>query len=176
MSGARIIFEIPTAPEPLAILLACVAKLRRSGSLIAASPEPTITADSSPFWRFSVSVKRDVRAYQALLDALTDVDDWCRTVWHFPPLYLSGLRYQPQPLGIEIWRALPGVYLHGGGDCDNLATARASEIRSEGIPARAKLREIGRRGRAVHYHVTTAILDGRGRIVSEEDPSEILST
>jgi hypothetical protein len=175
MAGARVSYEIPTSPEPLGILLACVSRLRAQGTLRAASPEPVMSAESAPFWRFDISVARDERAYQMLLDALTAIDDWCRSVWHFPPLYMSGLHYREEPHGVEIWRSLPSVYLCGGGDCDNLACARASELHAEGIPARAKLTRIGRRGSAVRYHVTTAILDNRGRTIGEEDPSALLS-
>lgn len=59
-------------------------------------------------------------------------------VWRLPPLYRSGIRFQPEPqhgLGAEDF-ALPNVtYSQRWGDCDDLCIYRIWELRVMGEPA-----------------------------------------
>lgn len=82
-----------------------------------------------------------------------------------PSLYESGVRYQREPKGQERWLTIPELYSLGAGDCEDLATARAAELRTTGELARAKVVQTPRGS----YHAVVERADG-----SIEDPSLVL--
>ncbi len=72
-------------------------------------------------------VKRAAKNLLYLLNALTTIN----TALHanrFPPLYESGIRYQREE-ETEDWLSLPDLFSLGYGDCEDLACARAAELR-----------------------------------------------
>lgn len=73
----------------------------------------------------------DTRALLALVDALIAVDlaylEWAGP--GAPRLYTSGVRYVPEPPGVEIFADIPHVLAAGGGDCDDLVAWRVAELR-----------------------------------------------
>lgn len=86
-------------------------------------------AISSPEFRASL--------LDSLLDALGAVDDaYLSTHPDAPPLYSSGVRYQEED-GTEDWLDYGSLLKAGWGDCEDLASARAAELRRGGIRARA---------------------------------------
>jgi hypothetical protein len=91
-----------------------------------------------------------------------------------PRLYESGVRYQPEAWGHELWKDVPSTLRDGEGDCEDLASWLAAERRvRDGLDARLLIRgRRDRRGRRV-YHILVAILKG-GRVVRVEDPSRRL--
>jgi hypothetical protein len=60
-----------------------------------------------------------------------------------PPLYESGVRYKPEPIGREFWQLPEDTYRIGSGDCEDLAAWRAAELQLSGEDpcARAMLRD-----------------------------------
>lgn len=108
---------------------------------------------------------------QPLLDALVAVNvRWLRTHPAAPSILSpsAGVRYERDPVGVELWRSLPAVLAAGGGDCEDLAAARAAELIVAGVPARAVPRLVGRGvtvGGADLWHIVT-VAGGR-----TEDPS-----
>lgn len=88
-------------------------------------------------------------------------------LWKLPPLYSSGIRFQPEPghgTGVEDF-ALPNIcYRNGWGDCDDLCIYRIWELRVMGEPATCNA--IWQDGQ-VHVRVRRA----NGQI---EDPAIIL--
>ena len=70
--------------------------------------------------------------------------------------------------GIEIFRDIPTLYKRGHGDCDNIASARAAELRLAGIKASPYItwRE---RWNGTTYHALVRWPDG-----TSEDPSLLL--
>jgi len=95
--------------------------------------------------------------------------DWLRQHPETPRLYVSGVRYQREPDGLERWQSIPELLASKRGDCEDLACALAAERRFyDRIPARAVAR--GRhQGDHVLYHVVVQYPDGR-----LEDPSRRL--
>ena len=71
------------------------------------------------------------------LEALTRInEDWLRANPNTPNLYESGVRYAVEPTGYELWDPTALLLARGAGDCDDLACARAAELRvREGDPA-----------------------------------------
>lgn len=49
-----------------------------------------------------------------------------------PPLYESGVRYQREPAGSEMWDSAATVAARGYGDCEDLAAWRVAELRLAG--------------------------------------------
>ena len=47
----------------------------------------------------------------------------------YPPLYRSGLHYEREPPGQEVWPDIPRIIEAGWGDCEDLACWRAAEWR-----------------------------------------------
>jgi len=82
-----------------------------------------------------------------------------------PPIYQSGVRYVREPPGREHWLRADEVYEDGEGDCEDLATWRAAELRRKGIPAMAIAKRSGRR----KFHAIVVFPDG-----TIEDPSRRL--
>jgi len=55
----------------------------------------------------------------------------------FPPLYQSGVRYKREPR--DVWRHIGDVMASGWGDCEDLAAARAAELRVSGEDENARV-------------------------------------
>ena len=91
------------------------------------------------------------RAMNHALEALTRINvDWFREHPDAPWLYESGVRYAMEPTGFELWDPYALLLARGAGDCDDLATTRAAELR---------VREGDTRARADCY--PSAIRNGR---------------
>jgi hypothetical protein len=85
------------------------------------------------------------------LEALTRINvDWLRDNPNTPDLYSSGVTYALEPTGYELWDPMALLLARGAGDCDDLACARAAELR---------VREGDRRARADCY--PSSIREGR---------------
>lgn len=114
----------------------------------------------------------DARSWlEPLLEALTRVNvAWLESHPAAPSILApdAGVRYEREPLGREDWRTLPALLSFGAGDCEDLAAARAAELRVAGIHARATPVRIGPRigGRAELWHIVVRHPDG-----TTEDPS-----
>lgn len=85
----------------------------------------------------------------------------------FPPLYQSGVRYQREPIGSEVWQGPRESYASKKADCEDLAAGwRVPELWMSGeTAAYPKVIRIN----AVLRHVVLVRADG-----TEEDPSVIL--
>lgn len=83
-----------------------------------------------------------------------------------PSLYSSGVKYQREPKGREDWLTLPLLLERGVGDCEDLAAARAAELRHAGERG---ARAIVKRVRPGLWHCLVRRADGR-----LEDPSKKL--
>jgi hypothetical protein len=86
-----------------------------------------------------------------------------------PSIYCPPLLYKEE-VG-EIWRDIAAVWKDGGGDCEDLACARAAEYRVAGINAKAILKKsnLSVAGWRDVYHCLVKLPDGR-----IEDPSRAL--
>lgn len=84
------------------------------------------------------------------------------------PLYQSGVFYKAEPPGEEEWLDIPSLYKQGFGDCEDLACARAAELRFMGIGAVPCIRH-KKIGGVTLVHVLVLWPDG-----SIEDPSKLL--
>lgn len=105
------------------------------------------------------------------LRALQETNEaWLRANPAAPSVYAAGVRYQAEPMGSEVWRTLPVILAEGNGDCEDLATARAAELRVAGERADAVAHEVPSGIPSVQLlHVTVRRGDG-----SSEDPSRRL--
>lgn len=103
-----------------------------------------------------------------LLDALTRVNlSWLRGHPAAPSIYDVGVRYVAEPVGTEQWRALPTVLSELVGDCEDLACARAAELRARGVDAVAWPILTSPPGSPLNvWHIVVKLPDG-----SMEDPS-----
>lgn len=114
---------------------------------------------------------RDIhRALRSLLAQLTIMDiSYLRRHPETPALYESGVRYQREERGAEDWQTIPQVLRARSGDCEDLATWRAAELRvRHGIKAKAVA--YGRRKPDhVLFHIVVRYPDGH-----YEDPSRRL--
>lgn len=110
-------------------------------------------------------------AIKAILEAQTQINVLYLKMFDVPPLYESGVRYRQEPKNtIEEFATIPVIYERLWGDCDDLAPARAAELRLEGNHAQVRIvwkknRKNGHR----MYHIVVRHQDGR-----IEDPSKIL--
>ena len=115
---------------------------------------------------------------RALTYALAEMDlAWLRENRDVPMLYDSGVRYERQPPGEEMWRDIKATLDAMGGDCKCLAAWRTAELRLDGIDARpiVSVKPIMRNGRRLGnlFHVKVGIYRD-GILYSEEDPSRRL--
>lgn len=134
----------------------------------------------SPSFRRSGLFARHV---QLLCEELVTADRMIIRAGEVPPLYLSGVRYQHEPPGIESFDSAYDVYRRGWGDCDDLASWRCAELLEtssergtwkcprtgiEYVTPCIRITWIPhpRRGSGRLYHVTVRKADG-----SIEDPS-----
>ncbi len=164
-----ITFELPVAAVPFSILRECW------GGIVAGYPgehgsfmvEPPI--DGGFLQRITLEVPHQERVYKALLGALTAIDYWARLEWPFPPLYESRIRYEAEPIGLEIWASTPALYARGVGDCEDLACDLAAEYQLRGIAAWPALELQERTATGDYWHVVVEHADG-----TIEDPSAAL--
>lgn len=122
--------------------------------------------------RVTIEVPNDPAILEALLEALTGINATILSrasevlSGDVPLLYDAGIRYQREPPNREEWQTVLGNFRRGIGDCEDLATHRAAELRAyEGEPARAVVRRTGRRT----LHAVVERADG-----TIEDPSKML--
>lgn len=120
--------------------------------------------------RVVIHIPSDPVALECVLEGITALNfamlsssrslggDW-------PSLYDSGVRYEREPPGHERWLTIPELYDAGVGDCEDLACARAAELRLDGEPARVIVSQTPRGS----YHAR--VLRGDGTV---EDPSLLL--
>lgn len=131
-------------------------------------------------WRIAIDArpktKRDLKAVLAAVTILNIA--WLRDHPGTPALYKAGVKYKREPSRadleraapgaklspVEVFRTIPAVLEEGWGDCDDLASWRAAELRSQGVKARAVLIPSNTPG--VLYHVVVRLPDG-----SIDDPS-----
>lgn len=90
---------------------------------------------------------------------------WLKHYPETPALYDSGVIYRPE-FAVEDWETIPYIIYRGYGDCEDLASWRAAELRGKGINAWsvAKLRRMP--NGAIRGHAVVRYPSGR-----EEDPS-----
>lgn len=112
--------------------------------------------------RVSLDIPASRATISAALEGLVSTNFCLLSARRFPALYKSGVRYEREPRGREVWRTVPQVLAAGWGDCEDLAAWRAAELRRLGVPARAVAIRTGRR----RFHAVVQLPDG-----SYEDPS-----
>jgi len=115
--------------------------------------------------RVTLKIPASRAMLSAALEGLTAVDAVMYRQRRYPKLYSAGIRYQRERVGRENWQTVAELYKSKVGDCEDLAAARAAELRMQGIPARAVAVRTGARS----YHALVRWPDG-----SIEDPSRIL--
>jgi hypothetical protein len=103
--------------------------------------------------------------YEAAIEGLTRMNEEILAAADFPPLYQSGVGYRKE--AEDTWRHADDVYCSGWGDCEDLASWRAAELRLSGEDPSARV-YVYRSG-PLRFHAVVA--RGNGRI---EDPSVIL--
>ena len=157
-----IMVDLPRAAAAVRILTGCARRL--------ALEQITVTDCGPLLVRCVVRVTQKIRNYRALLECLVKVDEWALRQWPFPPLYESGVRYELEPQGQEVWQSTPALYLRGVGDCEDLAAHLTAELRLQGDNAVPNMEQTGQSpfgGRLWHIDVKRQ----NGQI---EDPSSVL--
>lgn len=102
----------------------------------------------------------------------------CQNLWQMrqlelvgrrlPPLYQARVVYRRDPPGAREWfRSLARVYITGWGDCDDLASIRAAEIRRAGGHALAEVR------RTPNPNTLHAVVTDGATVI--EDPCAVLA-
>lgn len=105
-----------------------------------------------------------------LLEALTRADQlYLRENPATPALYASGVRYQREPEGEEVWQGIAETLVQRWGDCEDLATWRTAELRMRGVRANPCFTSRVRADGVLVYHIMVKWPDG-----SIEDPSRKL--
>lgn len=105
-----------------------------------------------------------VQMNERLLRARSDV----------PLLYESGVRYDPEPLGQENWQDCVTTWRRKRGDCEDLASWRAAELRVRyGLRARCIYTWRRLPNGVLMYHIKVEYTGPDGR-THEEDPSRRL--
>lgn len=118
----------------------------------------------------SLGVPSSPGTYSAALEGLTGVNEvLMRRNPSFPPLYSTGARWEIRPgdPSETEWRYAPNVATEGWGDCQDLSSYRAAELRVTGEDPHAKVRVYPTGPN--RYHAVVA--RGNGMV---EDPSVIL--
>lgn len=128
--------------------------------------EPVADLDSSELVRVWIEIPQRVPVYQLCLDTLVAIDVWCRRRWRFPSVYDGGIRYEAEPLGLELFASTPVVFARRFGDCEDLACDVVAERLLSGISARAALRLEEQNEQGDFWHVLVEHKSGR-----LEDPS-----
>lgn len=118
----------------------------------------------------TMEVPADPGALTALLEGLVRLNEYQLAQAALggdghPPLYASRVVYRREQPGEEDWKTIDRVFTEGDGDCEDLATARVAQLRSEGEQATAIVVPT----RSGKFHAV--VLREMGEI---EDPSRIL--
>jgi len=112
------------------------------------------------------------KAVKELLDTLIRI--WGRRMQRFPlpPLYRSGIVFEPDPrAGIEeVWRPPYKTFEQGSGDCDQLVLYRGAELWASGETSVSSQCMAQRTPAGTKMHVRVRRANGL-----VEDPSIILS-
>lgn len=85
-----------------------------------------------------------------------------------PPLYRSGVRYVGEKRGRERWQLPLTTLRKRRGDCEDLASYLAAEMRLKGIPAEAVIRQIKP---GLKHALVMLPARGLGGRIRYEDPS-----
>jgi len=110
-----------------------------------------------------------------LLEALTMANvAYLLTHPQTPALYKAGVRYVPEPDGVDEWQDIPDTIERRSGDCEDLACWRVAELRVSGEVGTTRHISVAdlpdNSGRLVTtYHISVRRQDGR-----IEDPSRLL--
>jgi hypothetical protein len=110
-------------------------------------------------------VANNARAFEAGIEGLTQQNEELLSARRLPPIYASGVVYRKERK--DDWRSADKVDASGWGDCEDLASWRAAELRTSGIDPAAWV-HVYRSGPA-RYHAVVGRGDG-----TVEDPSYIL--
>lgn len=109
----------------------------------------------------------DEATLTAALEGLTAFNAaWLSSHPSAPRLYDAGVRYEREPRGREVWQTYPDLLRSRRGDCEDLAAARAAELRRFGD---ANAIAFARKVRPGLWHIR--VRHGDGTI---EDPSRVL--
>lgn len=103
----------------------------------------------------------------AVLGLQAENEAWLRSHPNTPRLYESGVRYRREPPGREEWEPIPIVLQKRHGDCEDLASWRAAELRVSGEDEGARVHVY--QSAPTTWHVVVKRGDG-----SIEDPSRKL--
>jgi hypothetical protein len=128
---------------------------------------PILNSDNPRAVQFS---KRALEA--GLIGLMLQNIMWLMSYPETPKLYASGVKYVPEMPGYdtqtsgEDWKTIPYLLVHGYGDCEDLASWRAAELRMQGIRARpiVKIRQLP--GGSFRAHAIVRLPGGQ-----IEDPS-----
>lgn len=113
-----------------------------------------------------IAIPATAEALESLLEGLVLTNRELLRRSQLPPLYASGVRYKRERPGRERWQTCEQTYARGFGDCEDLASWRAAELRRAGeIGATCVVRKTGPR----LWHVLVGRENGM-----IEDPSRIL--
>lgn len=105
------------------------------------------------------------QALMILLETLTRINQaYLANHPDTPPLYQSGLVYQPE-FGTEEWQDIPTTFERGYGDCEDLAAHISAEFRNSGIDSKPYLR-MQMHNNAFRIHALAQLPNG-----DIEDPS-----
>lgn len=110
----------------------------------------------------TIDVPPTARALRALLGGLVALDRVILRDQELPPLYESGIRYQPEPPGQERWCRVDEIWRRKYGDCEDLVGARVAELQLRGEAAFQDVKKSGFR----RFHALVRRGDG-----TLEDPS-----
>jgi len=109
-----------------------------------------------------------------LLECLVRMNERILRSQNVPLLYESGVRYEPERLGQENWQDCAITWKRGRGDCEDLASWRAAELRVKSkLDAKCiyTWRKLPNGVLMYHIKVEYTTADGQRR---EEDPSRRL--
>jgi len=123
--------------------------------------------ESEAFELLQVGDRRDL--VEALVIALVNIDAaYLDKFPDTPLLYASGVTYQDQMPGHDVWQDIPRLLKTKRGACEDLAAWRVAELNAAGeTGARIDVTTYpAPNGRDVTYHITVSRGDG-----SKEDPS-----
>jgi len=114
--------------------------------------------------RVTVDAPAEPEILEALCAGLVAANVELIPIYGLPPLYQAGVIYRREPKGRERWQLAPQTFSIGHGDCEDLATWRAAELRLGGVDARVRIYRASRRT----MHVIVETPNGY------EDPSRVL--
>lgn len=88
---------------------------------------------------------------------------WLRAHPDTPNIFESGVRYQTQPIGVEHFIPIPLIIQAGSGDCDQLASWRAAELRvRKNVKAMPEVKRMG----SGLFHVFVRMPNGAAEDIS----------